>query len=106
MNIVLQPQGNLDVKVAALLVQKMAALISENYTHYFIDLAQVKSLNHCGVNALFAAQKLARKTGKRLSLCNLNSTVHYILEISDLNGQFEILESNDDFLEIRTKIVV
>lgn len=106
MNVILQPQGNLDLKVSALLQQKIATLVGDNYSHYLIDLAQVKSLTHCGVTALFAADRLARKMGKRLSLCNLNSSVQYILEISDLAGELEILDSDNDPLTVATTIQV
>lgn len=105
MKIILQPQGNLDVKVSALLQQKVAAL-EENYNHCFIDLGLVNTLGHSGVSALFAANQLARKTGKRLSLCNLNESVLYILQISDLESQLEILEADEDVLKLATKIIL
>jgi anti-anti-sigma factor len=108
MNVIVKPQGNLDVKVSAMLQQKIAALVAENYNHYFIDLAGVKSLGHCGVSTLLAVDRLVRKTGKRLSLCNLNTSVQYILEISDLACELDIVESgsDDEILQVGTTIQV
>jgi anti-sigma B factor antagonist len=106
MNIIVKPQGNLDVTVSALLQQKIAALVGENYTHYFIDLAGVKSLGHCGVSTLLMMGRLVRKTGKRLSLCNLNTSVLYILEISDLARELDISDPDDEREQFGTTIVV
>jgi anti-anti-sigma regulatory factor len=50
--------------------------------------------------------RLVRKTGKRLSLCNLNTSVLYILEISDLARELDISDPDDEGEQFGTTIVV
>lgn len=105
MNVVLQPQGNLDLKVAAMLQQKVARLAWDKYNRWLIDLAQVNSVGHSGLMALVAAHELARKSGHRLSLCNLRESVLYVLEITELDKMLEILHEDDETFLLAEKIV-
>lgn len=105
MNVVLQPQGNLDLKASAMLQQNIARLAWEKYNRWFIDLGEVTTVSHSGLMALITANQLAQKTGRRLSLCNLKGTVMYLLEITELDGLLDILSEDDEPMEIVDKIV-
>lgn len=105
MNVVLQPQGNLDLKAAAMLQQNIARLAWEKYNRWFIDLGEVTTVSHSGLMALITANQLAKKTGRRLSLCNLKGSVMYLLEITELDRLLDILSDDDEPMEIVDKIV-
>jgi len=96
MNIVLRPQRNLDIKGASMLQQKVVNLIpAPENSCWVIDLVQVNSINHFGLTALVAIRKAARKYGCRLCLLNLKQQVRYMLEITELDKEFEVLDSLD-----------
>jgi anti-sigma B factor antagonist len=105
MNVVIQPRGNLDLKAAAMLQQNIARLAWEKYNRWFIDLGEVTTVSHSGLMALITANKLANKTGRRLSLCNLKSTVMYLLEITELDHKLDILSQEETPSEVVEKIV-
>ena len=105
MNVVLQPQGNLDLKAAAMLQQNIARLAWEKYNRWFIDLGEVTTVSHSGLMALITANQLAQKTGRRLSLCNLKGSVMYLLEITELDRLLDILSDDDEPMEVVDKIV-
>lgn len=106
MNVVLQPQGNLDLKAAAMLQQNVARLAWEKYNAWFIDLAEVNSVSHAGLMALVAAHNLARQTGHHLSLCNLKGSVRYVLEITELDRLLEIISDDEEPIGVNQKIML
>ncbi|MEB3826168.1 STAS domain-containing protein [Phormidium sp. CCY1219] len=105
MNVVLQPQGNLDVKVAAMLQQKVARLAWEKHKRWFIDLSEVNSADHSGLMSLVAAHRLALKTGRRLSLCNMKMSLVYLFEITELDRVLDILPHNEEAPDLGEKII-
>ncbi len=105
MNVVIQPQGNLDLKAAAMLQQRIAHLAWEKYNRWFIDLGEVSTVSHSGLMALVTAHQLAKKTGRRLSLCNLKRPVMYLLEITELDRRLDILSEDEELMGVMDKIV-
>jgi anti-sigma B factor antagonist len=95
MMIVLRPQGNLDLVGAATLQQKVervANFAAVTQKTWVIDLARVNGINHFGLTALVAARRYAKDKGCRLFLRNLKPPVQLMLEIAQLNQDFEILD--------------
>lgn len=92
MSIVIQPQGDLGLKAATALRVKLSKLVDTQHSRWLIDLSKVNAVGNVGLVTLVEADKFARKTGRRLSLCNLRESVQYILAITELDRQLEILD--------------
>lgn len=92
MSIVIQPQDNLDVRAATALRVKLSKLAGTQHSRWLLDLSKVHSVGNVGLLTLVEADKFARKTGRRLSLCNLRESVQYILAITELDRQLDILD--------------
>ena len=93
--IVLQPQGHLDLEGGKALEQQLACLVPQRQALWVIDLKQVDFMNSAGLISLVTGLKAARKSGCRLLLCNLQTSVRLIFELTQLDSVFEIFESYD-----------
>jgi anti-sigma B factor antagonist len=106
MSIILQPQDDLDLKAAAALRVKLSNLAKAKHDRWLIDLAKVNSVGNVGLVTLVEAHRLAKKTGRRLSLYNLRESVQYIFAITELDKQLEILDRYDDTFVGAHKVVI
>lgn len=96
--IVLQPQGRLDLHGCKTLEKQLAGLVTPPRHLWVIDLAQVDFMDSYGLVILVKALKVARKTGCRLLLCNIQASVRLIFELTQLDSVFEIFETYDAVL--------
>lgn len=96
MSIVIQPQEDLDLRAATALRVKLSKLAQTQHSRWLIDLSKVNTVGNVGLVTLVEADKFAKKTGRRLSLCNLRESVQYILAITELDRQFDILDGYAD----------
>ena len=64
-----------------------------------INLTGVKYIDSSGIASLLEVLKDARKSGKRLILFGLTSSVLQVLQLTHLTGVFEIKESEAQALE-------
>lgn len=55
-------------------------------------MAQVESIDSAGLMALVAALSLSQRLNKRFSLCAISHSVRIILELTQLDRAFEVLE--------------
>jgi anti-anti-sigma factor len=99
MMIVLRPQGKLDLVGASALQQKVervANFASINQKTWVIDLEKVDFINHFGLTALVVARRYAKNKNCQLLLRNIKPPVQMMLEIAQLDQEFEI--AGDDLV--------
>ncbi|MDB9315933.1 STAS domain-containing protein [Spirulina sp. CS-785/01] len=107
MNIVLRPQRDLDIRGASLLQQKVLNLLPPSEpSAWVIDLVQVNSVNHFGLTALMGIRRAAKKHSCLLYLLNVKPTVRYMLEITELDRQFTILERLDEAFSSKIRLML
>ncbi|NEO25934.1 MAG: STAS domain-containing protein [Kamptonema sp. SIO4C4] len=107
MNIVLRPQRDLDIRGASLLQQKVLNLLPPpNPSCWVIDLVQVNSVNHFGLTALMGIRRAAKKHQCRLYLLNVKPPVRYMLEITELDRKFTILEQLDEVVTEKIRLLM
>ena len=97
--IVLQPQGRLDLQGGSALEQQLVELVPQRHDLWVIDLAQVDFMDSSGLVALVTGIKAARQSCCRLILCNVQSPVRLVLELTHLDSVFEIFENYDAVLK-------
>lgn len=96
--IVLQPQGRLDLEGGKTLEKQLVGLTPQRQDLWVIDLAKVDFMDSAGLVSLANGLKPARKSGCRLLLCNVQTSVRLIFELTQLDSIFEIFESYDALL--------
>jgi anti-anti-sigma factor len=90
--VVLQPQGQLDLEGGVALQQQIAAIASERYNYWILDLANIDFINSSGLVALITGLNSANKCNCRLVICNVQASARLIFEITQLDRVFEIVE--------------
>lgn len=68
---------------------------SSDNSHLILDLESVEFADSSGLSALLMAHRLYRDTDRDLILCNLSDRVSKLLEISQLNSVFTVVENRD-----------
>ena len=107
MNIVLRPQRDLDIRGASLLQQKVVNLMpAPENSCWAIDLVQVNTIDHFGLTALMAVRRAAQQHQCRFYLLNLKQPVRYMLEITELDREFNIVESLDDIFQSKIRLLL
>lgn len=93
--ILVQPQRHLDLQGGKALEKQLMDLVTNEQTLLIVDLDQVDFMDSSGLVALAKVLKTARKSGCRLVLCNLQSPVKLIFELTQLDSVFEIFDNYD-----------
>lgn len=104
--IVLQPQGPLDLQSGKVIEKQVVSLVPQPQDLWVFDFAQVNFMDSYGLIALITALKVARKSGCRLVLCNLQASVRLIFELTQLDSVFEIFETYDAILKTVSAVAV
>ncbi|MGL5060873.1 MAG: STAS domain-containing protein [Microcoleus sp.] len=77
--------------------QLRAAICAPTVVAVAVDLAKVTFLDSAGLMALVSGLKQAKSLNKRFSICSVTPGVRMILELSQLDRVFEILENVASF---------
>jgi anti-anti-sigma factor len=96
--IVLQPQGHLDLQHSKALKEQLASLVPQPNHLWVIDLTQVDFMDSSGLGVLVTGLSVARSSGCRLVICNLQAPIRIIFEITKLDSVFTIFETYDAVL--------
>jgi anti-sigma B factor antagonist len=97
---VIRPLNHLNATTAREFGQQLSTAISaSDVLGVVVDLAQVKFIDSAGLMALVAGFKYAKKLQKQFSLCSVSPGVRMILELSQLDKVFQIVE-NVESLEV------
>lgn len=98
---VIQPSGSLHSgNVITFQHQLNAAIVSEQHSGLLVDMAQVESIDSDGLMALVSGLSMSQRLNKRFSLCSVSHSVRIILELTQLDRAFEILEGRSTLTEV------
>jgi anti-anti-sigma factor len=84
------PTGSLDVERGRSLLAQIESKLSENAIKFYLDFAEVSSIDESGLDYLLQGVKRITKTQRRLLLFTLNASVRSIFETKGLDLIFEI----------------
>jgi anti-anti-sigma factor len=94
--ILFKPQGCIDLECGLALSEKMSEVKPQPHQLWVIDLEAVDFMDSSGLVPLVKGLKAARQSGCRLVLCNVQTSVRLILELTQLDSVFEIFDSYED----------
>lgn len=107
MNIILRPQRDLDIKGASLLQQKVFNLFPvPPQSNWVIDLIQVQTIDHFGLTTLVTIRQAAQHYHSRLYLFNLKPSVRYMLTITELESEFEVIEDLESLFSEGFRVIL
>ena len=91
---ILRPQGHMNAdRVLAFQDQLTRAVMSPTSASLTVDMSQVESLDSKGLMTLISTLNLAERMNKRFNLCSLSAPARIVLELSQLDRAFEIVEA-------------
>jgi anti-anti-sigma factor len=91
---VIQPAGALNADTAnQFQAQLNDAVQSEQHSGLLIDMGLVESIDSAGLMVLVSALKSAQELGKQFHLCSVSFPIRMVLELTQLDRVFEILET-------------
>ncbi|MBW4508667.1 MAG: STAS domain-containing protein [Scytonematopsis contorta HA4267-MV1] len=96
--ILFKPEGRIDLQGGIALGKEMATVQPQCNQLWVINLANVDFMDSCGLVPLVKCLKAARECGCRLVLCNVQTPVRLILELTQLDSVFEIFNTYEDIL--------
>jgi anti-sigma B factor antagonist len=76
----------------------VAAVNSQEYTAFLVDMSRVEFLDSAGLMAIVSAFRQAQSLGRQLSLCSLAPSVRIIFELTQLDRIVEIFEDRSAFI--------
>lgn len=94
--ILFKPQASIDLQGGMALSEQMAGIVPQPNQLWVIDLAEVNFMDSSGLVPLVKGLKAARQRGCRLVLCNVQTPVRLILELTQLDTVFEIFDTYED----------
>jgi anti-sigma B factor antagonist len=94
--ILFKPQASIDLQGGMALSEEMAGIVPQPNQLWVIDLAEVNFMDSSGLVPLVKGLKAARQRGCRLVLCNVQTPVRLILELTQLDTVFEIFDTYED----------
>lgn len=97
--VLFQPQGSIDLQGGTVLSQQMTEIEPQPHQLWVIDLAAVDFMDSSGLVSLVKALTAAKQNGCRLVLCNVQTPVRLILELTQLDSVFEVFETYEDILD-------
>lgn len=91
----------LDSKISPDLKSQIILLTNaDDNGHLIMDLESVTFADSSGLSALLMAHRLYRDSDRDLVICSLSERVKKLLEISQLDNVFHIVENRDAALEL------
>lgn len=93
-----EAQGSITAANAELFKEQLIErIVSQTTSILLVDMTRVEFLDSAGLMALVAAYRLARSLERRLSLCSVPPSVRIVLELTQLDGTFEMYENRSAF---------
>ncbi|BAI87924.1 MULTISPECIES: STAS domain-containing protein [Arthrospira] len=93
---IIRPQNKLDSQGSEELKKQFLSITYEPPRLWIIDMSHVEFIDSSGLGALVVAQKTAKKLGCRLVVCHLGDVAKMVLEITQLDRVFEIVDNIDE----------
>lgn len=93
----IHPSGILDNQNANLLLQEINQSLTASYQTILIDFKDVTFMDSSGLGALVMSLKTTREAGIDLFLCSINEQIKILLELTNMNEVFQIVENQEEF---------
>jgi anti-anti-sigma factor len=93
------PSGILDSQNANYLLQEINQSLTANYHTILIDFQNITFMDSSGLGALAISLKSTREAGIDLVLCSINEQVKMLLELTNMNQVFQIVENRAEFAQ-------
>lgn len=91
--------GEGDIKLRELI----SGLVESNSKKVILDLKGLKYVDSSGIGELVSSYTSLRNRGGELALCNLNSKIYGLLQLTALVSVFSIYDSLEDALQAMNK---
>lgn len=91
--------GRLDVHLTREIEVEFSRIIDyEKPSHLIVNLNGIEYMSSSGLTLFLTIMRSLKKKGKKLVMCNLNSSVKKIIEIVELSGMFETFRNENEAL--------
>lgn len=94
---VVTPAGEIDLATAPVLKSSLVALLGQGFTHFVLDLSQVRYLDSTGLGVLIAFSRRLAEDGA-ITLAQAPSSVAALLEMTGLDATFDVCATVEDAL--------
>ncbi|MGJ5673618.1 MAG: STAS domain-containing protein [Nostochopsis sp.] len=101
--ILFKPEGRMDLDGSVAFSEKITELLDQRDQLWVIDLAEVDFMDSSGLVTLVNGLKIARQNGCSLVLCNVQTPVRLVLELTQLDSVFEIVHNQEEMLSFVNK---
>ena len=91
--------GNLDTNTSPDAEIQLMKLIDENNLKLVIDLEKLDYISSAGLRVLLATTKKVKSVGGECHMCNLNSVVQEVFDMSGFSMIFKVFSSSDSALD-------
>ncbi|AKG22748.1 STAS domain-containing protein [Calothrix sp. 336/3] len=98
--ILFKPQGRIDLQGGVALSQQMSEVVPQPDHLWLINLEEVDFMDSSGLVSLVNGLKVARQSGCRLVLCNVQAPVRLVLELTQLDSVFEIISTDEEVIGV------
>jgi anti-sigma B factor antagonist len=80
------------------LKETVSAKIDEGFTHFILNLDNVKIIDSCGVGLIIVANNVTASRNAKLFLCNIKPFIIKIFDIMRISKHLSIFETEEDAL--------
>jgi anti-sigma B factor antagonist len=94
--VIIEPKGRLTVEIEEQFRDTVRRLLESGRTRLVLNLANVPSIDSCGLGAIVQGYISARRRGGDLKLLNVSGRNHHLLTITKLLTVFETYDSEDE----------
>lgn len=93
---ILKPEGRIDVDAGSDLLAQVTASLANHQVDLLIDFQDVSFMDSSGFGSLVMSLKRVREQNRQLYLCNLNSQLKLVLELTCMDRVFTVFTSRSD----------
>lgn len=102
---IFEPSSNFDNFQAQQLHQDINQNLEEGVKIFLIDLKNVTFMDSSSFATLLTIRKKIQATGGKLFLCTLTEPLKLFIQLTSLDGVFEILAKQEDYLSISYSVL-
>ena len=93
-------EGSLMQETVALFRSRIDDALERGYRRVVLDLSKTSYMNSMSIAAIIDVQRRLSALGGEIVLCNVNSLITSLLEITNLTSVIKITADNDSALKI------
>jgi anti-sigma B factor antagonist len=95
---VVRLEGRIDANTTTKVEEKMFAMVDEGVTRLVINFEKLDFISSAGLRTLLSTAKRVREAKGDLKVCNLNSNVQEVFDITGFSTLFSVSQSEDEAL--------